>query len=106
MVGTDPGGTEILRVGGPVRINGALLFQGASNSWNIGADANRLATIFATTFKGNGFNIDNDASASFTNQTSAAAGNTGTLTNAPASGNPAFWLKVNVNGVTRAIPCW
>lgn len=38
--------------------------------------------------------------------TSGAAGNTGTLTNAPAVGNPTSWIPINDNGVTRYIPAW
>jgi hypothetical protein len=30
----------------------------------------------------------------------------GTLNNAPAAGNPAFWLRVRVNGTNLAIPAW
>lgn len=35
-----------------------------------------------------------------------AAGNTGTLTNAPAAGNPTKWLPIDDNGTTRYIPAW
>lgn len=42
----------------------------------------------------------------FTNQTSAAGAQTGTLTNAPAAGNPGFWLKIAIGGVSYSIPCW
>lgn len=31
---------------------------------------------------------------------------TGTLTNAPAAGNPTVWIKVNINGTDRQIPAW
>jgi hypothetical protein len=30
----------------------------------------------------------------------------GTLTNAPAAGDPTFWLRVTINGVQRFIPAW
>jgi len=36
----------------------------------------------------------------------AAAAATGTLTNAPAAGNPTKWIKINDGGVIRAIPAW
>ena len=39
-------------------------------------------------------------------QSDGAAGNLGTLTNAPSAGDPAFWLRVNINGTLRFIPCW
>lgn len=47
---------------------------------------------------------DNGYTAS--NQTSGAAANVGTLTNAPAVGNPTFWLRVVINGTNFAIPAW
>lgn len=31
---------------------------------------------------------------------------TGTLTNAPAAGNPTKWITINDNGTTRYIPAW
>lgn len=41
-----------------------------------------------------------------TSQVSSAGANTGTLLNAPAIGDPAFWLRVVINGVNHAIPAW
>lgn len=41
-----------------------------------------------------------------TGQTNGAAGNTGTLGNAPTTGDPNFWLQVQINGVSRFIPAW
>lgn len=38
--------------------------------------------------------------------TNGAAGNTATLTNAPAVGNPTKWIPISDNGTTRYIPCW
>jgi hypothetical protein len=38
--------------------------------------------------------------------TDGAAAAVGTLTNAPASGNPTKWIPVNDNGTTRYIPAW
>lgn len=35
-----------------------------------------------------------------------AAGSTGTLTNAPAAGDPTKWIPFNDNGTTRYIPAW
>jgi len=35
-----------------------------------------------------------------------AAAQLGTLTNAPAAGNPTKWLKINDNGTIRHIPAW
>ena len=38
--------------------------------------------------------------------TSGAAAQVGTLTNAPAAGNPTTWIKIIDGGVTRYIPAW
>lgn len=38
--------------------------------------------------------------------TDGAAAQTGTLTNAPAAGNPTKWIPINDNGTTRYIPAW
>ena len=38
--------------------------------------------------------------------TSGAGASLGTLTNAPAAGNPTSWIKIVDNGVTRYIPAW
>lgn len=35
-----------------------------------------------------------------------AAAAAGTLSNAPAAGNPTKWIPINDNGVTRYIPAW
>ena len=43
------------------------------------------------------------SAASFNN---AAGGSVGTLTNAPAAGNPTKWIYINDNGTVRAIPAW
>lgn len=42
----------------------------------------------------------------FDTQTSGAGAHTGTLNNAPAAGDPGFWLPVTINGTTYYIPCW
>ncbi len=38
--------------------------------------------------------------------TSGAGAGAGTLTNAPAAGNPTCWIPINDNGTTRYIPAW
>lgn len=38
--------------------------------------------------------------------TNGAGALTGTLTNAPAAGNPTKWIAINDNGTTRYIPAW
>ncbi len=46
------------------------------------------------------------AGVNFENVLDAAAAQVGTLANAPAAGNPTFWLPVQINGVAFAIPAW
>ena len=50
--------------------------------------------------------LNTDRGMTFSNQTSSAGASAGTLSNAPAAGNPTFYLKAVVNGVNVAIPCW
>jgi hypothetical protein len=38
--------------------------------------------------------------------TNGAGASAGTLTNAPAAGNPTKWIPINDNGTTRYIPAW
>ncbi len=42
----------------------------------------------------------------FQSQTDAAGAATGTLTNAPTAGDPAFWLRIQVNGINLTVPAW
>ncbi len=74
-------------------------------NWNGGAiftiDPSGNEVTTAGYFKAN---IDNGIQ--LASQTSGAAGFSGTLTNAPTAGDPAFWIKVQVNGVQRYIPAW
>ena len=70
IVGTDPGGTDALRVGGALTINSATMIQ--------------TKTAF----------------------TDGVGTSIGTLTNAPAMGDPTKWIPVDDNGTTRYIPAW
>ncbi len=38
--------------------------------------------------------------------TNGAGAGAGTITNAPAAGDPTKWIPINDNGTTRYIPCW
>lgn len=42
----------------------------------------------------------------YTTFTNGAGAGAGTLTNAPAAGNPTKWIPINDNGTTRHIPAW
>jgi len=100
--------------------------------WNAAADANPLADLTSNGLRfgaggasavdttlsrgaanrldvgsGDTFQINTDRGVLFEGtQTNAAGASVGTLTNAPAAGDPTFWLKIIINGVNRAIPCW
>jgi len=41
-----------------------------------------------------------------TKQITGAGAGAGTITNAPAAGNPNFWLPVSINGTVRYVPAW
>ncbi|MGA2052940.1 MAG: hypothetical protein ABSH19_06490 [Opitutales bacterium] len=40
------------------------------------------------------------------NATNGAGSSTGTLTNAPGSGNPVMWIPITVNGTVYHVPAW
>lgn len=51
-------------------------------------------------------NIAANNGIALTNQTSDAGAQAGTITNGPTAGNPAYWLRVQINGSNYAIPAW
>lgn len=53
-----------------------------------------------------GFGGAGQASIRLNNLTSGAGAAVGTLNNAPAAGDPAFWIPVNIAGTVRNIPAW
>jgi hypothetical protein len=59
-------------------------------------------TVLAGTFK-HGDTVAIRTSVALTNNAGASVG---TLTNAPAAGNPTKWITINDNGTTRSIPAW
>ncbi len=82
---------------GVVTINPAT--AGTMNNVSIGATtalAGKFTTATVTT--NNGLLL--------TSQTSDAGAEVGTLLNAPIAGDPAFWLRISVNGTNVAIPAW
>lgn len=50
--------------------------------------------------------VSTDNGVALTNQTSGAGALTGTLTNSPTVGNPAFWLRLKINGANVGVPAW
>lgn len=53
-----------------------------------------------------GATVDGDGALALTSQVSGAGAAVGTLNNAPTAGDPAFWLKLSVNGTTYKFPGW
>jgi hypothetical protein len=77
-----------------------------------GLTANTVPKAASTTTLGNSAISDNGTSVTITepliltNQTSTPGGSAGTLTTAPAAGNPQTWLAISINGVAHFIPAW
>lgn len=96
-----------------LRVNGAMEFYNAV----IGRTAGTFATfwgspVFSVSAAGAvsmaaGLTVTSATLlASLTSFTNGAGASAGTLTNAPAVGNPTKWIPVNDNGTTRYLPAW
>lgn len=78
---------------------------------NLDNDTITGSTITGTTFSGGSVgSVITDSTANLI-ASSAALGNgagaaAGTLTNAPAAGNPTKWVPIDDNGTTRFLPAW
>lgn len=84
--------------------NAGNLLAGADNSYDIGASgANRPRNVYVAGSITTGSTTLHTTSVALTNGAGASAG---TLTNAPAVGNPTKWIPINDNGTTRYIPAW
>ena len=88
--------------------SGALLAT-QDNLADIGAvGATRPRRIYC----GTALQVEGDGAAGvtsglcLTNQTVAVGASAGTLTNAPAVGNPTVWLRLNINGAVKQFPGW
>lgn len=71
--------------------------------------ANGGLSIGTDTDPGTGMIYTNAATFMIRTKTSYANGagaGAGTITNAPAAGNPTKWIPVDDNGTTRYIPAW
>lgn len=54
----------------------------------------------------NGITVNGNNSFHLTGQTSDTGALAATLTNSPTVGNPTFWLRVTINGISYAMPAW
>lgn len=66
------------------------------------AAAGKFTTFTATTSA----TIAADNGLKLTSQTTDAGAQTATMTNGPTAGNPAFWLRISINGTNVAVPAW
>jgi hypothetical protein len=117
-IGTDanvninlvPKGTGAVYVPALLSAAASLVVTGSavvSNGLTVSAGATAVAALSATAATAGTLTLNAVGTAiTLNNSTSGPGSSAGTLTNAPAAGNPAFWLPVVVNGTTRHIPCW
>ncbi len=93
--------------GGAVPISAPALASNGSNQIIAATTTGSGTTVpLATNPTLTGVTVAGDGSFHLTGQTTDAAAALGTLTNAPTVGNPAFWLRININGTAVAIPAW
>lgn len=84
-----------------VAISGAKVLDIASTGMGV------TGALSSTTLGVTGLaTLSQDRGIRFDNQTSAAAAQVGTITNAPTAGDPGYWLKINVDGTNYSVPCW
>lgn len=79
----------------------ALTFTGPTLGWSYNAYS--IYSVALNSLATNEANILMHALASLAN---GAGGSAGTLTNAPAAGNPTKWIPIDDAGTTRYIPAW
>lgn len=91
--------------------NNAIVI-GDGTGGNLAVDYNYTTPAtwtFANTVRVNGDIYSNDPTyliRASTTLTNGAGGSAGTLTNAPAIGNPTKWIAIDDNGTKRQIPAW
>lgn len=93
---TTPNTTNALAIALTVQNSGGVSVGSGAADPGIGA-------LLATDLYTNNATFFLRTKTALTNGAAAAAG---TLTNAPAAGNPTKWISVDDNGTTRKIPAW
>lgn len=99
---------SVLTVAGMVGLQGGAtgdgnLYYNIPSSFTHVLQVNAVPVVYINS---SGIDAILDRGLRFDNQTSSAAAQLGTLTNAPAAGNPGYWLKIAIGGVSYALPCW
>lgn len=128
-IGTDPGGTGTVRVGGAIDMTGAINMRSTGTlRWTTGisglggyqmqsaagaadthvyfVDSSGTPRAQVDTVNGAISHKDTTLLHTGVALTNGAAAAAGTLTNAPVAGNPTKWIPVDDNGTTRYIPAW
>lgn len=82
--------------------NGHIIFQTGAIA-GAGNAQQAATTQFRVLASAGGAGV---ASVDIANVTNGAAANVGTLNNAPAAGDPTFWVPVAINGIVKHIPAW
>jgi hypothetical protein len=89
---------------------GSMAGQAASSVAITGGNLDGVNIGVTTPGSGNFSSLANNLSSelvkSNVNLTNGAGASAGTLTNAPAAGNPTKWIPINDNGTIRKIPSW
>ena len=112
--GSPVNGSLLIGNGGTGEFDTALLSAGSNiditfgaGSISIALDSTILLTeVIATDISGDLTNTSTSLMSSTATLTNGAGVSVGTLTNAPAAGNPTKWVAINDNGTTRYIPAW
>lgn len=86
-------------------ISGGVFRPETDNAIDLGGASNRVRDLYVgrDLFRPGGTQAIFRSSTAITSGAGASAG---TLTNAPAVGNPTSWIPINDNGTTRYIPAW
>lgn len=97
IVDTD---SNIMRMTGTATVNNGIDLSG----WTITTNAFK-STDFSVNGAGR-VTLNADRPIIFTSQTNGNGASLGTLTNAPAAGDPFFWVKCRINGFDAVFPLW
>jgi hypothetical protein len=106
LVSLGSGGASIFNVNYNVNTGVALRIFGASGHTSIGNATAETAGAEMLQVRGNLSISSATLLKTYTTFTNGAGASAGTITNAPAAGNPTKWIPVDDNGTVRYIPAW